>query len=219
MVNSLLDPLFLIPFIPVLLLALTLHEFGHAWVADHFGDLTPRRAGRLTLNPLRHLDPLGTICLFIAYIGWAKPVPVNPANFRHPRADLWVSLAGITANLLQAVAYAVIWHVLRLWYPLVLFSDPGKPGLIRTFLILGMLINLSLALFNLLPLFPLDGSHVLKNLLPREQAYRFGLFSQRYGAAILMGLLFVGFVSDVSPLTVLIGVPRDWLFGLLLRGL
>jgi Zn-dependent protease len=214
MLNSLFDPLFLIPFIPVLLLALTLHEFGHAWVADRFGDPTPRQAGRLTLDPLKHLDPLGTICLFIAHVGWAKPVPVNPANFRHPLADLWVSLAGITANLLQAVAYAVIWHLLRLWYPVALASE-----LTYRLLIWGMLINLSLALFNLLPLFPLDGSHVLKNLLPREQAYRFGLFSQRYGAAILMGLLFVGFVSDVSPLTVLIGVPSDWLLGLLLRGL
>lgn len=207
------DPLFLIPFIPVLLLALTLHEFGHAWVADCFGDPTPRQAGRLTLDPLKHLDPLGTILLFIAHIGWAKPVPVNPANFRHPLADLWVSLAGIIANLLQAVAYATAWHMLRLWLPSTL-----GPGVTRL-LMLGILINLSLALFNLLPLFPLDGSHVLKNLLPREQAYRFGLFSQRYGAAILMGLLLVGFVSDVSPLAVLIGVPRDWLFGLLLGGL
>lgn len=206
------DPLFLIPFIFVLLPALTLHEFGHAWTAVHFGDPTPKRAGRLTLDPLKHLDPLGTIFLFIAQVGWAKPVPVNPANFNHPRADLWVSLAGIIANLIQAIAYALVWRALS---PLPATSF-GQ-GL-ATLLYLGILINLSLALFNLLPIFPLDGSHVVKNLLPLEQSYRFSLFSERYGAAILLGLLMIGYVSDFSPLNVLIGVPCNWLVGLLLYG-
>ena len=164
-------------------------------------------------HPLKHLDPLGTIFLFIAHIGWAKPVPVNPANFNHPRADLWVSLAGIIANLIQAVAYALVWRAL---YP---FPDTPLGNGLTTLLYLGILLNLSLALFNLLPIFPLDGSHVVKNLLPREQSYRFGLFSERYGSAILMGLLLIGYVSDFSPLSVLIGVPRDWLFRLLLYGM
>jgi Zn-dependent protease len=207
------DPLFLIPFIFVLLPALTLHEFGHAWTADHFGDPTPKQAGRLTLDPLKHLDPLGTIFLFIAHVGWAKPVPVNPANFNHPRADLWVSLAGIIANLIQAIAYALVWRALS---PLPATSF-GQ-GL-ATLLYLGILINLSLALFNLLPIFPLDGSHVVKNLLPLEQSYRFSLFSERYGAAILLGLLMIGYVSDFSPLNVLIGVPCNWLVSLLLYGM
>lgn len=207
------DPLSLVSFLPVLLLALTLHEFAHAWTAVCFGDPTPRRAGRLTLNPLRHLDPLGTLFMFVAHFGWAKPVPINPANFTHPRADLWVSLAGIIANLLQAVLYALAWHLLWHFFPLAL-------GLVlRRFLLLGILLNLSLALFNLLPIFPLDGSHVAKNLLPRPQAYRFSVFSERYGAAILFGLLLIGYVSDVSPLSLLIGIPRDWLAGLLLRGI
>jgi Zn-dependent protease len=210
---GMLDPMFLIPFIPVLLLALTLHEFGHAWTAVYFGDPTPRLAGRLTLDPLKHLDPLGTLCLFIAHFGWAKPVPVNPSNFTHPRADLWVSLAGIIANLAQATIYAAVWHALSAWYPGAL----GR-GL-TTFLFLGIMINLGLAVFNLLPLFPLDGSHVLKNLLPRAQAYQFERFSQRYGSMILFGLLIVGYVSEFSPLSLLIGVPRDWLAGLLLRGI
>ena len=207
------DPLFLVSFLPVLLLALTLHEFAHAWTAVCFGDPTPRRAGRLTLNPLRHLDPLGTLFMFVAHFGWAKPVPVNPANFTHPRADLWVSLAGILANLLQAVLYALVWHGLRHFSP----ATVGV-GLAR-FMLLGIMLNLSLALFNLLPIFPLDGSHVAKNLLPRPQAYRFGVFSERYGAAILFGLLLIGYVSHVSPLSLLIGIPRDWLAGLLLRGI
>jgi Zn-dependent protease len=210
------DPLFLVSFIPVLLLALTLHEFAHAWTAVHFGDPTPQQAGRLTLDPLKHLDPLGTLFLFVAYFGWAKPVPVNPANFTHRRADLWVSLAGILANLAQAVLYALAWHVLRYFFPLL----PSALVLVLgRFLWLGIMINLGLALFNLLPIFPLDGSHVLKNLLPRYQAYCFRVFSERYGAAILLGLLLVGYVSDISPLGWIIGVPRDWLAALLLRGI
>jgi Zn-dependent protease len=208
-----LDPQFLIIFVPVLLLALTLHEFGHAWTAVHFGDPTPKEAGRLTLNPLKHLDPLGTVFMFVAHFGWAKPVPVNPANFTHPRADLWVSLAGIMANLAQAVLYAGIWHALRYTFPTALGIG------MRSFLILGIMINLSLALFNLLPIFPLDGSHVAKNLLPRRQAYWFSAFSERYGALLLFGLLLVGYVSHVSPLSLLIGIPRNWLAGLLLRGI
>jgi Zn-dependent protease len=207
------DPVFLISFIPVLLLALTLHEYGHAWTAVHFGDPTPRLAGRLTLNPLKHLDPLGTVFMLVARFGWAKPVPVNPANFTHPRADLWVSLAGIITNLLQAVLYALIWHLLG-------YIAPAALGVwVSRFLILGITVNLSLALFNLLPIFPLDGSHIAKNLLPRRQAYRFSVFSERYGAMILLGLLLVGRVSEFSPLHLLIGIPHYWLASLLLQGI
>ncbi len=207
------DPMFLIPFIPVLLIALTLHEFGHAWTALRFGDPTAQLAGRVTLDPLKHLDPLGTLFMFIAHFGWAKPVPVNPANFTHPRADLWVSLAGIIANLLQAIVYALVWHGLVNWFPQ--WMGQG----IATFLWLGVIVNLSLALFNLLPIFPLDGSHVLKNLLPLNQAYRFSAFSERYGMMLLFGLLIIGNFSSVSPLRILIGVPRQWLTSLLLPGI
>jgi Zn-dependent protease len=199
--------------LPVMLLALTLHEFAHAWTAWRFGDPTAKLAGRVTLNPLKHLDPLGTLFLFVAHFGWAKPVPVNSANFTHPRADLWVSLAGIITNLLQAVLYAMVWHGLHALDPVAL----ATPWVGRL-LIVGVLLNLSLALFNLLPLFPLDGAHVVQNLLPPRQAYRFGLFSQRYGAVMLFGLLMLGYVMPVSPLRLLIGVPRNWLADLLLRG-
>jgi Zn-dependent protease len=205
-------PQFLLPFIPVLLLALTLHEFAHAWTAVHFGDPTPQRAGRLTLNPLRHLDPVGTLFMFVAHFGWAKPVPVNSGNFTHPRAELWVSLAGIIANLLQAVLYALVWHLVQNASPAILGM-----GLAR-FLVLGVMINLSLALFNLLPIFPLDGSHVATQLLPRPQAYRFRRWSERYGATLLLALLLLGYVAHVSPLSVLIGIPRNWLASLLLQG-
>jgi Zn-dependent protease len=207
-----LNPQFLLLFVPVLLLALTLHEFAHAWTAARFGDPTPQRAGRLSLNPLKHLDPLGTLFLLVAHFGWAKPVPVNPRYFTHPRAELWVSLAGIIANLLQAVLYAAIWHLFLQASPM------GELRLVQGLVVLGVMLNLSLALFNLLPIFPLDGSHVLTQLLPRAHAFRFRVFSERYGAMILLALLALGYVSDVSPLQVLIGIPRNWLAGLLLQG-
>ncbi len=205
-----LDPQILVILLPIMLLALTLHEFAHAWTALYFGDPTAKLAGRVTLNPLKHLDPMGTLFLLIAQVGWAKPVPVNPANFSHPRADLWVSLAGIIANLLQALAFAMTWHGVRHLAP-----EMWSPMLIR-FLLLGITINLSLALFNLLPLFPLDGSHVLSNLLPRPQAYQFTVFSQRYGAMILLGLFMANQFMEVSPLDILIGIPRRWLTAFLL---
>lgn len=205
---------FLLPFLPVFLFALTLHEFAHAWTALQFGDSTAKWAGRVTLNPLKHLDPLGTLFMFVAQFGWAKPVPVNPANFTHPRAGLWVSLAGIMANLAQAVLYAVAWHALRHFMPTALRGG----GFVSTLLLLGVMVNLSLALFNVLPLFPLDGAHVVENLLPRRQAYRFSSWSQRYGAMLLLGLLLLGYVSTTAPLSLLIGVPRNWLMHVLLNG-
>ena len=208
------DLQFLLPFIPVLLFALTLHEFAHAWTALQFGDRTAQWAGRVTLNPLKHLDPLGTIFMLVAHFGWAKPVPVTPANFTHPRAGLWVSLAGIVANLLQAVLYAVAWHALLHVMPTALLGR----GFVATLLLVGVTVNLSLALFNLLPLFPLDGAHIVENLLPRRQAYRFSLWSQRYGAMILLGLLVLGYVSTPGPLSLLVGVPRTWLTHVLLNG-
>jgi Zn-dependent protease len=207
------DLQFLLPFIPVLLLALTLHEFAHAWTALQFGDSTAKWAGRVTLNPLKHLDPLGTLFMFVAHFGWAKPVPVNAANFTHRRAGLWVSLAGIVANLLQAVLYAVAWHALLHFMPTALLGR----SFIAMLLLIGVTVNLSLALFNLLPLFPLDGAHIVENLLPRRQAYRFSLLSQQYGALILLALLMLGYVSTPGPLSLLIGVPRTWLTHLLLN--
>lgn len=211
------DPTFLIPFIPVLLIALTIHEFGHAWTALQFGDPTAKDAGRVTLDPLKHLDPLGTIFMFILHFGWAKPVPVNPANFTHPRADLWVSLAGIIANFLQAVVYALLFHLIVNTAP-HLIPAAGN-SFIKSFLLLGITINLSLALFNLLPIFPLDGSHVIKNLLPFRQAHQFTEWSERYGSMVLLGLLIVGNFSNFSPLSTLIGTPTYWLAGLLLNGI
>ncbi len=211
------DPMFLIPFIPVFLLALTLHEFGHAWTALKFGDPTAKMAGRVALDPLKHLDLMGTIFMFVFQFGWAKPVPVNPANFdphERRRAEFWVSLAGIIANLIQAVVYAGVWRVFLLMSPNTLYSSV----FLQRFLLLGVLVNLALAIFNLLPIYPLDGAHVVKNILPLRQAIQFSEFSQRYGTMVLFALIAVGMISDVSPLSMLILTPRNWLAGILLPG-
>ncbi len=213
----LLDPQILIPFIPVFLLALTLHEFGHAWTALQFGDPTAKSQGRVSLDLLKHLDLMGTIFIFVVGFGWVKPVPVNPANFRpdqRRQAEFWVSLAGIIANLLQAVAYAAVWRFFSSTNPALL----AQGTFLGHFLFLGVTINIALAIFNLLPLYPLDGAHVIKNLLPFRQAALFVAFSQRYGAIILLALVLLGSFSSVSPLNIIIGVPRYWLTNLLLYG-
>lgn len=213
------DLALIVPFIPVFLMALTLHEFAHGWVALHCGDPTAKFAGRVTLNPLKHLDPLGTLFMFVVHFGWAKPVPVNPANFTRPRAELWVGVAGIVANLLQAVGYALLWHLILRLAPMTWVRGGMVATMLGNMIFLGISINLSLALFNLLPLFPLDGAHVWGNLLPRRQAYRFAQFSERYGTMLLLAMLLLPHVSDVAPLNILIGVPRRWLTQVLLQGI
>lgn len=143
--------------IPNLLIALTIHEFCHGYVAYKCGDSTAKYEGRLTLNPLAHLDPIGTLCLLFAPIGWAKPVPVNPYNFRNPRRDdILVSLAGPVSNLIIAL---LLGSILRITGNMVV------PGGIINFLIIGVMMNIGIALFNLLPISPLDGSHILKGFL------------------------------------------------------
>jgi Zn-dependent protease len=161
----------LIAMLPAFLLAITLHEFAHGYVAYRFGDDTAKRAGRLTLSPLAHLDPLGTIMFLVSAwsglgFGWAKPVPVNPAYLRNPRRDdVFVSLAGVTANLLQAVAWALLLR-LAVW---------AAPGSLREALVIfcwyGVGLNLAFLVFNLLPIPPLDGSRVFARLLGIRDPY------------------------------------------------
>jgi Zn-dependent protease len=154
------------------LLAVTIHEVCHGWVADRFGDPTARLLGRLTLNPLRHLDPFGTLALLFFGFGWARPVPVNFANLREPRRDMiWVALAGPVSNFTLAIACALL---LRGLSPLAQGGGGGAlQSLLEPLLLMagfGLYVNVILAVFNLLPIPPLDGGRVLVGLLPPRQA-------------------------------------------------
>jgi Zn-dependent protease len=172
-----------------LLLSLTVHEYAHARTALAFGDTTARDQGRVTLNPLAHLDPIGTIVLiFTRFIGWARPVPVNPANL-HPRriGDITVSLAGPLSNLVLAVVCALGLHAL---YAAV---GPPETHTVKTaYALVGrtMLANLGLCAFNLLPLFPLDGHHIVREVLPASRHRGFMAWQVRYGGVALAVLVF-----------------------------
>lgn len=185
-----LDPAVLIARAIVLLIAFTIHEVAHAVTADFLGDPTPRNMGRITLNPLKHLDPIGTILLLIAGFGWAKPVLVNPMNMRgNPRTAMAiVAIAGPASNILMAALAAIPFQL-----GLVTFSFQPPPGTLFSvpFLLSEFIwINLILAFFNLIPVPPLDGSKILFAILPEEIAFRLQPL-QQFGFLILMGIVFV----------------------------
>lgn len=178
--------------IPPILAALTVHEYAHGWVAYRLGDPTAKDQGRLTLNPLAHLDPIGTILLFIAFFGWAKPVPVNPYNFRRPRQDMiWVALAGPGSNVLLAMAIGAIFQ------PLLNQGFIEPYGITYTMLTLAVFLNLMLAFFNLLPIPPLDGSKVVGGLLPVRYL---GMWAgvERVGPLLLLAIIILGRVGHFS---------------------
>lgn len=170
-----------------LLPALTLHEFAHGYSAYLLGDPTPRLEGRLTLNPLAHLDPIGTLMIIFAPIGWAKPVRINPSNFRDPeKGNLITSAAGPAANIVQGTFWALMLRLLITFQP-QLFQTVPMAG---TLLVLLTLINFVLAFFNLIPLGPLDGHHILEYYLPYDAKMTYYQINQ-YGFAILIGLIFL----------------------------
>ena len=178
--------------VPVLM-AVTFHEVAHGYVADFFGDHTARDAGRLTLNPLKHLDLFGTAVFFITrIIGWAKPVPINPNNLANPRQNmLWIAAAGPAANMLLAIISAIIYHLLT-FVPMS-FMGPlivSKVILPLTMMVkVSVIINLALGFFNLIPIPPLDGSKILSNLLPPRPSMLMARI-EPYGFIILMLLVF-----------------------------
>ena len=187
--------------IVVLIIAFTIHELSHAVTADYLGDPTPRRMGRITLNPLKHLDPIGTLLLIVAGFGWAKPVMVNPMNMRgNPRTSMAiVAAAGPVSNLLMAAIAAVFFRL-----GVVSFTQTSSalsPSLLLSEFIW---INLILAFFNLIPIPPLDGSKILFAILPGELVYRLRPLEQ-FGFIILMAVVF--FVPAV--LNVLVGLPAS----------
>ena len=174
---------------PPILLALTFHEYAHAYIANRLGDPTAKLMGRLTLNPLVHLDLLGTAMLFIVHIGWAKPVPVNPINFRNPKRDLlWVSLAGPAANLLLAFLFGMGLRIIGIGYLV------GDMSVVLKMIWYGMYINIILAVFNLFPIPPLDGSKILMGLIPEKYEQQLEPLL-KYGPTILIALIVFGFVT------------------------
>ncbi len=207
----------IITYIVILLTAFPVHEFAHAWTADHFGDDTPRRQGRLTLNPLAHLDLFGSLMLIIAGFGWAKPVMVNEFALRRRSSSalMWVSLAGPLSNLGMAILAAIPFR-LGLVSMFDVFMSQGEilPNL-AYFLYLFIVVNLFLMLFNLLPLSPLDGEKVLNHFLPPNLAN--ALESIRpYGPLILMALIFVLPMVGIDVIGSVIRPALGFLAGLLI---
>ena len=173
-----------------LIVSLTFHEYAHAAVAKLSGDSTAELAGRLTLNPLAHIDPMGLLMVVLVGFGYAKPVPVDPRYLRSPRADLWIAAAGPVMNLLLA---AVVWNgflVLRGAGVGFVFL-PGP----QTFVLLLVRINLLLMLFNLIPLGPLDGHWILPHLLPAAGARWYRYYNARFGSYALFGLILLSFAG------------------------
>ena len=172
--------------IPALLIALTVHEYAHARVAYSFGDTTAKDSGRLTLNPLKHLDPIGTVMLILAGIGWAKPVPINPYRFRDYRSGLlWVSFAGPLSNFILGFLSLALFYFL--------ISNAGLPtnSFVMNLILIHTNLNIILGVFNLIPIPPLDGSKVLVSLAPKTFA---GVYRQleQYGFIIFIILIFTG---------------------------
>ena len=187
----------IISIIPILF-AITVHEVAHGWVANKLGDPTAKMLGRLTLNPFKHIDPIGTILVpgvlllvggFV--FGWAKPVPITWQNLKHPTRDMaLVAIAGPLSNLLMAIFWALLFH-------LALSLNPQPINYAFALLIMsqvGIIINVVLLVLNLIPLPPLDGSRVMSSLLPPRMAYHYNLV-EPYGFFILLGLLATGLLS------------------------
>jgi len=210
------DPATLIARLIVLAVSFTIHEFSHAWVATRFGDDTPRLNGRLTLNPLAHLDPIGSLLLIVAGFGWAKPVPVDPYTLqrRSPSALMWVSLAGPLSNFFMAILTAVPFRVGLVSVAGYLAPSQGILPSAAKILAEFVQINLLLMLFNLIPLAPLDGDKIADYLLPPSWARVFEKV-RPYGMIILLLLVMVAPYFGFDIIGWMIGPPLRALFSLL----
>ncbi|MGD2163622.1 MAG: site-2 protease family protein [Anaerolineales bacterium] len=192
-----------------LVVALTIHEFSHAWSADQLGDDTPRLQGRLTLNPLAHLDPIGSLMLLLAGFGWARPVQVNPYALRraNPAGMVIVAAAGPFSNLLLAILAAIPFRA-------GLLSASFNAGFVSSLFLEFIWINLILLFFNLIPIFPLDGEKIADYFLP-PQGQRVLDQLRPYGPIILMGLIVLGNFGGFNLLNLLVGTPASGVFRLL----
>ena len=186
--------------LPIVLLSLSLHETAHGYAAYKLGDPTAKNLGRLTLNPMKHLDPIGFLCMLLAGFGWAQPVPINTRHFKKPRRDMAISsAAGPVSNLLLATVFCALFKVYTLLLPHISVSSELAVNVLYfsyAFLYYGIMLNISLAVFNLLPVPPLDGSRLLYVFLPPK--YYFGVMKyERYISLAIMLLLMLGVLSPV----------------------
>jgi len=190
----------------VLLFSLTVHEMAHAWTADRLGDPTARLLGRVSLNPMVHADLVGTIIFpllamvsGVPLIGWAKPVPVNPRQLRRPRRDyMFVAAAGPASNLLMAIVAAIVLRLVPV-SPVTL-GEPNVSAPLAAILSQALRLNVLLAVFNMIPIPPLDGGNVLSGLLPSRVAFRFNAVLRPYGFLLLYALMLTrGFEYLVIP--------------------
>jgi Zn-dependent protease len=188
-----------------ILLSLSVHESAHGFVADKCGDPTAKNFGRITLNPIKHIDPFGFVCMMIAGFGWAKPVPVNSRNFNKPRRDMaLVALAGPVSNLLVATIFVAIWRFT--YFPLaqmiLRYSAAGDTFMymlassIRQFIIIMITMNVTLAIFNLIPVPPLDGSKILYTLLTPKVYYKIAPY-EKYVYIVMIILLVTDIITPV----------------------
>lgn len=172
------NPLYFLLFAAALVIAITIHEFAHAWTANRLGDPTPRLQGRITLNPLRHLDPVGTLAMVLTGFGWGKAVEFDPYNLKNPRRDTAIiAVAGPVSNMILAILLSLAIHLLPL------------PQLFQVFAVVLIGLNVSLAIFNLLPIHPLDGGKILVGILPKETAMEWDRINHQFGIFILLALL------------------------------
>ncbi len=175
---------------PPILFSLTIHEFAHAWTANRLGDPTAKELGRLTLNPIAHIDILGLLMLYLVHLGWAKPVPVNPYNFRNPRKDMmWVAAAGPISNIILAFVLGLF--IRSMVHTGISFDPNTFSGILIYMLVFGFIINLVLAFFNLIPIPPLDGSKILRGFLPpRYEIYM--IYLERFGPLLILFIFLMG---------------------------
>lgn len=194
-----------------LIVAITIHEFSHTLVANGLGDATAKRLGRLSLNPLRHLDPVGSVMILLAGFGWGKPVPVDPHNLAHGAKGIsLVAAAGPLSNLMVAFLLAIPIKLGILEYTGLRFYSMGDLvsggylGPLSALVSLTILLNLLLAVFNLIPLAPLDGSRILEGFIPREHSASYSRV-QQYGPVILIAVIMMDYMSSFSILGTVIG--------------
>jgi len=204
--ESLIYVLFLIP---TFLITITVHEYSHAYVAYKMGDPTARSLGRLTLNPLKHIDPIGLVMILVMGFGWAKPVPINTRYFKNARKGMALSAAaGPISNIIMAIIGGIIFGLISFFYytfakEAIIFID-----MLQMFFYQFMTLNVYFAVFNLVPVPPLDGSRIVSYVLPAKLSYYYN-FVERYGFLILIVLLYTGILR----------IPLEFLSGLIITGI